>query len=129
MNSQIHNSSRSGLKVADLITDGPEEDNYLRPGPGRFMSWLLRPVRAFRAWRHERQERIRDQQEVLRRLRTLLDRADGFQRAIHMEGQRIAASEQRAPVRLQALQANHDVLRDTLNAHADEITKLQQKVN
>lgn len=81
-----------------------------------------------RRWWRERQEFKREQRLILYRLKTLLEQAEAFRLTIQMEGKRIAASEQRAQIRLQTLQKNHEVLRDALNAQGEALEQLQQKV-
>jgi chromosome segregation ATPase len=113
-----HTTKRTGLALVDRALPVPA------PAPQRT---LLQRAWGFATdWLRDRRRLEKEMLETNRRLKTLLEKADSMIAAIQMEGQRLAASEQRAQLRLQQLQSNHDTLRDTLNAHADEIEKLQQ---
>lgn len=136
-----HTSTRAGLKLVDRavqepICDGASEDEYLTQGPGRLRRFLFGWWGRFQQRRRDRQEMERQFRLLNYRLKTLLDNAQAMKDAIALGARTIAQQEQRAQVRLAQLEKNHEVLRDTLNAHADVIdaqskavTDLQQKVN
>ena len=127
-----HTSTRTGLKVVDSrvdldkgqpITDGPAEDEFLRRGWRERLSNF-----AFGWWRRRRaarQEHERDTRMMLHRMGSLMQALQVERQQFKLIAQQIAGAQARAEVRLKTLQQNHDVLRDALNAHADEITKLQ----
>lgn len=119
MNTPDHRSSRKGLAIVDnsppSLSRGPTTTQ-------RIWAFLT-------GWFRDRRRAEKEILETNRRLKTLLDTAEDIRKVIQIEGKRIAASEQRAQVRLQNLQANHETLRDTLNLQADAIEKLQNPEN
>lgn len=135
-----HTSTRAGLKLVDKVVepicDGASEDEYLTSGPGRLRRFLFGWIEQWRQRRRERAEFERQMRLLGYQLKTLLGEAKQMREQIALGARVFAQQEQRAQVRLKQLEANHGVLRDTLNAHADvidaqskAITEIQSKVN
>lgn len=134
-----HASTRAGLKLVDKVVepicDGASEDEYLTSGPGRLRRFLFGWFENWRQRRRERAEMEREFRLLNYRLKTLLAEAGEMKKQIALGARVIAQQEQRAQVRLTQAEKNHEVMRDTLNAHADvidaqskAITELQNKV-
>lgn len=134
--SNVHASTRNGLKLIDKrvepITDGPSEDEFLRRGPNRFqrslVTWLFG---WFLAWRQRRRDEAQVRREMVvlhARMKTLLDKAENMRQTMIAAARSIAQQEARAQVRLAQLEKNQVEHISAINAQAEAIETLQNKV-